>query len=224
MLVQFGLVMLASSCFYPGALLALREARRAPRPRALSRMKLRLPPFPAPLRPLREPAAHVARTCAHTRFARIAPRAPAASVGIWAALFDVVAIVAGACPPPRRRRRGGVARALSLTPRGQSSEAALFPLACLPSLSFSLSLPRSLSLSLSLSLSSSPPSGAYNGFLEAYTSYYLDSTDRLLKVCNALSLSWIPLLLLLLIMTMLRIILIMTLIIIILILYYYYYY
>ena len=37
MLVQFGLVMLASSCFYPGALLALFEARRAPRPRARSR-------------------------------------------------------------------------------------------------------------------------------------------------------------------------------------------
>ena len=54
-----------------------------------------------------------ANAALYTRFARRAEPEPAASVGIWAALFDVVAIVAGACPPPRRRRRGGVARALS---------------------------------------------------------------------------------------------------------------
>ena len=95
MLVQFGLVTLASSCFYPGALLALFEN--------LLHMR--------------------ANANLYTAYSRRAEPQPAASIGIWATLFDVVAIVAA----------------------------------------------------------------AYNGFMEAYTSYYLDSSDRLLKVLTGVS-------------------------------------
>ena len=95
MLVQFGLVTLASSCFDPGALLALFEN--------LLHMR--------------------ANDNLYTAYSRRAEPQPAASIGIWATLFDVVAIVAA----------------------------------------------------------------AYNGFMEAYTSYYLDSSDRLLKVLTGVS-------------------------------------